>query len=307
MWRSYVICVLIGLLLVSTGGNVLLTRQMLAAQADTDRLRQRLASVAVTAPPTPAAVPAPTMAASTADRLLLQQIEDQVAVLRGLQPKSPVTLRFLDQPALQQYFVDRFNQDYLPSERESDQKLLATLGLVKPNDTVVQILLDVLQEQVIGVYNQDDKVMYMVTDRAQFGPEEKATFAHEYTHALQDQYFDLSRLAPKHPTNDDRALAIQALTEGDATLMQRLWAQEKMTQDEINQLGQGGADSKLFSAPLFLRVQLLFPYSDGFNLSGRSTRQVGTPASTTCFAIHPIRPSRSCIRTSTAVTRSLST
>ncbi len=266
MWRTYVICVLIGLLLVSTGGNVLLTRQLLTAQADADRLRQRLANVPTPGPaPTVPAVPAPTIAASVPDRLLLQQIEDQVAVLRGLQPKSPVPVRFLDQAALQQYLVDRFNQDYLPGERESDQKLLTILGLVKPNETVVQILLDVLQEQVIGAYNQDDKAMYMVTDRAQFGPEEKATFAHEYTHALQDQYFDLNRLAPKHPTNDDRSLAIQALTEGDSTLMQRLWAQEKMTQDEINQLGQGGADSKLFSAPLFLREQLLFPYSDGFN------------------------------------------
>jgi len=266
MWRTYVICVLIGLLLVSTGGNVLLTRQLLTAQADADRLRQRLANVPTPGPaPTVPAVPAPTIAASVPDRLLLQQIEDQVAVLRGLQPKSPVPVRFLDQAALQQYLVDRFNQDYLPSERESDQKLLTILGLVKPNETVVQILLDVLQEQVIGAYNQDDKAMYMVTDRAQFGPEEKATFAHEYTHALQDQYFDLNKLAPKHPTNDDRSLAIQALTEGDSTLMQRLWAQEKMTQDEINQLGQGGADSKLFSAPLFLREQLLFPYSDGFN------------------------------------------
>ena len=266
MWRTYVICVLIGLLLVSTGGNVLLTRQLLAAQTDADRLRQRLANVPTPAPaPTALAAPVPTIAASVPDRLLLQQIEDQVATLRGLPPKGQVLVRFLDQAALQQYFVDRFNQDYLPSERESDQKLLTTLGLIKPNETVVQILLDVLQEQVIGVYNQDDKVMYMVTDRAQFGPEEKVTFAHEYTHALQDQYFDLTRLAPKHPTNDDRSLAIQALTEGDATLMQRLWAQEKMTQDEINQLGQGGADSELFSAPLFLREQLLFPYSDGFN------------------------------------------
>jgi hypothetical protein len=262
----YVLCVLIGLLLVSTGGNVLLTRQLLAAQTDADRLRQRLANVPTPGPaPTVAAAPVPTIAASVPDRLLLQQIEDQVATLRGLPPKGQVQLRFLDQAALQKYFVDRFNQDYLPSERESDQKLLTTLGLVKPNDSVVQILLDVLQEQVIGVYNQDDKVMYMVTDRAQFGPEEKATFAHEYTHALQDQYFDLTRLAPKHPLNDDRSLAIQALTEGDATLMQRLWAQEKMTQEEINQLGQGGADSQLFSAPLFLREQLLFPYSDGFN------------------------------------------
>jgi hypothetical protein len=265
MWRSYVICVLIGLLLVSTGGNVLLTRQLLAAQADSDRLRQRLANLPTPIPPSAPAAPVPTVAASLPDRLLLQQIEDQVAVLRGLQPKGTVPLRFLDQAALQQYFVERFNQDYLPSERESDQKLLMTLGLVKPDESVVQILLDVLQEQVIGVYNQDDKVMYMVTDNGQFGPDEKATFAHEYTHALQDQYFDLTKLAPKHPTNDDRSLAIQALTEGDATLMQRLWAQEKMTQDEINQLGQGGTDSKLFSAPLFLREQLLFPYSDGFN------------------------------------------
>ncbi|MCA1645446.1 MAG: hypothetical protein LC797_08260 [Chloroflexi bacterium] len=268
MWRTYVICVLIGLLLVSTGGNVLLTRQLLAAQADADRLHQRLANgptPSAAAPPTAPAVPAPTLAASTADSALLQQIEDQVAVLRGLQPKSQVQLRFLDQASLQQYFVDRFNQDYLPIERETDQKLLTTLGLVKPKESVVQTLLDVLQEQVIGVYNQDDKVMYLVADNGQLGPEEKATFAHEYTHALQDQYFDLSTLAPKHPSNDDRALAIQALSEGDGTLMQRLWAQQDMTQDEINQLGQGGADSKLFSAPLFLREQLLFPYSDGFN------------------------------------------
>jgi hypothetical protein len=287
MWRNYVICVLIGLLLVSTGGSVLLTRQILSTQSDADRLRQRLAaaqsaqaslqqqldraSIAATpgARPTPGApaAPVPTVAAAGGpDTALLQHIEDDVSGLRGLQPRIQVPLRFLDQAALQRYFVDRFNQDYLPSERESDQKLLETLGLVNKNESVTQILLDVLQEQVIGVYNPDDKAMYLITsDNGQFGPEEKDTFAHEFTHALQDQYFDLTTLAPKHPDNDDRSLAIQALTEGDAVLMQRLWAQEKLTQDEINQLGQGGADSKLFSAPAFLRDQLLFPYSDGFN------------------------------------------
>ncbi len=287
MWRSYVICVLIGLLLVSTGGSVLLMRQVVSAQSDANRLRQRLAAaesaqaslqqqidrlgVAATpgARPTPgaAAVPVPTVAVlGGPDQALLQRIEDDVSGLRGLQPKAQVPLRFLDQPALQRYFVDRFNQDYLPSERESDQKLLETLGLVGKGESVTQLLLDVLQEQVIGVYNQDDKAMYLVaSDTGQFGPQEKATFAHEYTHALQDQYFDLPTLAPKHPENDDRSLAIQALTEGDATLMQRLWAQERLSQDEITQLGQGGADSKLLSAPLFLREQLLFPYSDGFN------------------------------------------
>jgi len=47
--------------------------------------------------------------------------------------------------------------------------------------------------------------------------------------------------------------------------MQRLWAQKALTADEINQLGQGSPTSKLLSAPLFMREQLLFPYTDGFN------------------------------------------
>ena len=280
MWRTYVICVLIGLLLVSTGSNIVLMRQLLTVQSDTDRLRSRLTAaesaqnslqqqvdqLKVATPgtrSTPAAVP--TLAVGGPDRILLQQIEDDVAGLRGLQPKRDVTLRFLDQQALQGFLVNRFNNDYLPSEREADQKLLTRLGLVGPNDDVPQTLLDILQEQVIGVYNQDDKVMYIVSDSNQFGPLEKDTFAHEFTHALQDQYYDLTKLAPKHPSNDDRALAILALTEGDAVLMQRLWAQEKMSQTEIDQLNQSGTESKLFSAPLFLRQQLLFPYVDGFN------------------------------------------
>jgi hypothetical protein len=299
MWRNYVICVLIGLLLVSTGGNVLLLRQTIQTQADTDRLRSRLtvtestqnslqqqidqlklaatpqagssstpagaASSQPAAPSVSTPIALPTVAVRAADRTLLQQIESDVIGLRGLQPKADVPLQFLDQAALQRYFVDRFNRDYLPSERESDQKLLSILGLIGPNESVAQTLLDILQEQVIGVYNADEKVMYIVADTGQFGPTEKDTFAHEFTHVLQDQHYDLSRLVPKHPTNDDQSLAVQALTEGDAVLMQRLWAQQRMSQDELNRLGQGGADSRLFSAPLFLREQLLFPYTDGFN------------------------------------------
>src|SRR5919199_2002854 len=267
MWRNYVICVLIGLLLVSSGSSVALLRQVMTTQSEVDRLRQqvRQAAAAPTAVATPVAAPVPTIQVSGADTALLRQIESDVAGLRGLQPRASVPLRFLDQQALERYFVDKFNQDYLPDERESDQKLLATLGVVNSSQTVVQVLLDVLEEQIIGIYDEDQKTMYLVADNGQFGPDEKGTFVHEYVHALQDQYFDLTTLAPKHPQNDDRSLAIQALAEGDGTLVQRLWSQKNLTPDELNQLGQGSAMSKLLSAPLFLREQLLFPYTDGFN------------------------------------------
>ncbi|MBV9596320.1 MAG: hypothetical protein JOZ87_05610 [Chloroflexi bacterium] len=303
MWRNYVICVLIGLLIATSLSSLTLLRQTQTTQSQTDQLRQRAVaaeatssslqqqagqangappagnaiatqpavtptpqgvSIANVAPrPTTAAAPEPTV--TSADSPILSQIESDVVNLRGLQPKDPVPIQFVDQTALNNLYRDRFNQDYTASERESDQKLLTTLGLIGPNDTVAQILLGVLQEQILGLYSQDDKTMYLLSDRGQFGPDEKDTFAEEYDHALQDQYYDLSALVPRNPDNDDRSLAAQALIQGDATLIERLWAQQNLSQAELSQLGQGGGTSKLLSAPLFLREQLLFPYGDGFN------------------------------------------
>lgn len=282
MWRNYVICVLVGLLLVSSGGSVVLLRQNAGLLQQLDQLKGAAAQPASTPLALAAATSVPTAEARTglsprAQAIAplptigvvgleaLQRIQKDVASLRGLQPKSTVPVRFLDQSTLNRLYLDRFNRDYLPSERESDQKLLTTLGMIGPNDSVVQLLLDIVQEQILGVYNSDDKVMYLLASDGQFGPGEKSTVVQEFDHALQDQYYDLTTLAPKHPENDDRSLAIQALTQGDATLLQRLWAQQNLTQDELSQLGQGGAASKLLSAPLFVREQLLFPYADGFN------------------------------------------
>jgi hypothetical protein len=324
MWRNYVICVLIGLLLVTSGTSVMLLRQNIASQADAARLRQFATSQLSTqtslqqqlnqaqttpvvqaaptsstsasasagaagsrrvAPPpaagstpapvavaqptlvpraTPVTAPVPTIGPNGPDPAVLRQIETEVSSLRGLQPKAEVPVQFLDQAALQRYYRNRFNQDYLPSERESDQKLLATLGIVGPNQDVAQILIGVLQEQILGIYNQDDKVMYLLANN-QFGPDEQDTFAQEYDHALQDQYYDLSTLVPKHPDNDDQSLAAQALTEGDATLLSRLWAQQNLSPDQLSQLGQSNPGASLAAAPLFLREQLLFPYSEGFS------------------------------------------
>jgi hypothetical protein len=304
MWRNYVICVLAGLLIATTLSSIVLLRQSLTTRADLSSFRQRAVAAEATrsslqqqvnqataapatpggntivtanATPTPAAlalaptaaptrqpIAVPTLTIRSSDSPILSQIEAQVVQLRGLQPKEPVRIQMLDQAELQRQYLARFNQDYLPSERESDQKLLSTIGLIGPNENVVQILLDVLQEQILGVYNQDDKTMYLAASKGQFGAAEKDTYAQEYDHALQDQYFDLSALAPKHPDNDDRALAIQAVTQGDATLIQRLWAQQNLSSEELSQLGQGGGASKLLSMPLYLREQLLFPYGDGF-------------------------------------------
>jgi hypothetical protein len=301
MWRSFAILAMIALLLVSVGSNVFLYQQAGSNKADADRYRARLQEERSalearinelsaenerlkTTPPaaqSSPAMPTPTVGSSPPssagpDRSLLDRIEDQVMRIRGLRRKTDVPLRVLDRDALRNYFVQTFERDYLPNERESDQKLLVTLGLVNSSENLVQILLDLLQEQVIGTYNEDEKVLYVVGQGAQFGPEEKVTFAHEFTHALQDQRYDLTRLAPKHPDNEDRSLAVHALIEGDAVLLQQLWAQENLTAEETDQLRRGGADSsKLEQAPSVVRTELLFPYVDGFQFVFQTYRQAG--------------------------------
>jgi hypothetical protein len=282
MWRSLVIVLLVGLLVGSTAANMVLLQQVTSSQSDAAQLRQRAraaedersalqakvdqltAAGATPGAPAPGA-PAPSTSSAGPDQALLQRIEQQVAQLRMLTAKTDVPLRFLDQDGLRRHLLQNFDRDYLPHERESDQKLLTIMGVLRPGDDVVQLLIDLLSEQVIGTYDEEEKAMYLVGEGSKFGPDEQTTFAHEYTHSLQDQYYDLRKLMPKHPDNEDQALAVQAIVEGDATLIQRLWAQQNLTPTELAQLGQGGGDSKLFQAPPFIREQLLFPYGDGFN------------------------------------------
>ena len=192
MWRNYVICVLIGLLLATSVSSLNLLRQTQTQQSELKVLRQRAdavvaissslqpqpteaapsnlstpqsVSVAPAATPRPTTIALPEPTVTSADSPILKQIEAQVATLRGLQARSEVPIKFLDQRALQSLYLNRYNQDYSPDERQSDQKLLTTLGLVGPNQSVEQILLDIVSEQIIGLYNDNDKTMYMLSNK----------------------------------------------------------------------------------------------------------------------------------------------
>jgi len=86
-----------------------------------------------------------------------------------------------------------------------------------------------VSEDILGFYNPSTKRMVLVrgddsaADRVVISGDvpshdygEKMTLAHELTHALQDQYFNLASL-DRITDNDDRELAMRAVVEGDAT------------------------------------------------------------------------------------------
>ncbi len=292
MWRTFTLVAAVAFLLVSVAGNAVLYTQAAAnareAATSAERLKtleqdraalesrvselnaenQRLRAAASTAA-NPAA-PLPNPSTATVDPSILTRIEEQISALRGLPRKQDVPLRFVTREQLRAYLLLSIDRDYLPEERESDQKLYVTLGLIRPDENLLKIMLDLYQEQVLGFYDDKEKAMYVVTDGGPFGPAEKSTFAHEFTHALQDQSFDFQALRPPHRHNNDRYAAATAIAEGDAMLSERQWMQAHLTQNEINQASAGGDSAALNQAPLVVRTQLLFPYISGLDFIRRA-------------------------------------
>ena len=66
----------------------------------------------------------------------------------------------------------------------------------------------------LAYYQPDDGHFYIIQRDQPFGPSDKIVVAHEYTHALQDQHFDLEDNRIKDPTQGDAALGQLARDRG---------------------------------------------------------------------------------------------
>jgi hypothetical protein len=217
-------------------------------------------------------------------------IEDIVVRIRGLKPSRDVELRFMNQAELHQYFTESFDRDYTPAERARDQKLLVLLGLLRPDQDLTAIMLNLLTEQVIGFYDEASKRMYLIGEVAEPTPASKVTFSHEFTHSLQDDSYNLKALDPPNSDDGDRSSAIQALVEGDATLVMLLYARNELSPEDRREYARSeasGDTSALDRAPLVLRTELLFPYTDGLRFVQTLYRQGGFAAVDAAFRSPP--------------------
>ena len=68
---------------------------------------------------------------------------------------------------------------------------LKALGLLPADASLADLYVDLLGSQVAGYYDPETTRWSSSRGRAAIGTAEKVTFAHEFTHALQDQSFGL--------------------------------------------------------------------------------------------------------------------
>jgi hypothetical protein len=115
---------------------------------------------------------------------------------------------------------------------------------------------------VLGFYDPDTDELVVRGD--DLGASTRQTIAHELTHALDDQWFDLGK--PEYDENDDEAgFGIAALAEGNARRIDKAYASEltpqerKQLQDEVGRVGGQPPDS----VPPILIALIQSPYELG--------------------------------------------
>ena len=200
----------------------------------------------------------------------MNEIEDQVVILRGLQPIRLVDRILLTQDELGQQVIDDFLADYTHEEAVNDALVLALFGLLEPEFDLWNFYVDLYREQVAGYYDDEVEQMTIICG-TEFGGSERITYAHEYTHSLQDQTYDLEDglgySDERCEVDSQRCAAIQALAEGDATLLQEQWMRTYATEEDWSDLLEFAASYEspmLESAPRFLHQDLRFPYTAGY-------------------------------------------
>jgi hypothetical protein len=112
-------------------------------------------------------------------------------------------------------------------------------------------------------------------------PYEEFTLAHELTHALQDQRFDLIRLDEvMNACRDDRGQAFLSLVEGDAVETQVRWARTNLSGTQLQQLQQEASSfpPPPASVPPFVQDLFNFPYTNGQRFVEALLARGGEPA-----------------------------
>jgi hypothetical protein len=244
---------------------------------------QKARPVAVS--PRPAALNPKTTAVREATAEVLQETSE----LRKLSILRPVRSGAQSRAEIEQMLVRNLNESASAEEMHDSELVLKKLGLAPANFELRPFIIKLLAEQVAGYYESKTQEFYLADWIDIDG--QKPVIAHELTHALQDQHFNLRRFEkwPKH--DSDAELAAHSLIEGDASflMMQYIVRNPARQLAFMKSMGATGADAteQIEKAPRVLRETLLFPYFQGMSWVAGVYKQGGWDAVSATYANLP--------------------
>ncbi len=188
----------------------------------------------------------------------------ETSEIRQLSILRPVESSTQSRAEIERTLIKNLDEDMTAAQAHASEVTLRKLGLAPAEFQYRALMIRLLTEQVAGYYDPKTQQFHLADWIDLDG--QKPIMAHELTHALQDQHFNLRRFDHWPKGDSDAELAAHALIEGDATLVMALYVANNPLRALafLKSLGATGLPSEeLDKAPRALRETLLFPYQDG--------------------------------------------
>ena len=212
--------------------------------------------------------PATTSAAARNAALIAatQEVLKETSDVRQLAILRPVQSSTQSRAEIERAVIKNLDEETSPADLHASEVMLKKLGLAPPDFQYRALMIRLLTEQVAGYYEPKTQQFHLADWIDIDG--QKPIMAHELTHALQDQHFNLRRFEHWPKGDSDAELAAHALIEGDATLAMAMYVASNPFRALafLKSMGAAGiATAELDKAPRALRETLLFPYQEGLN------------------------------------------
>jgi len=192
----------------------------------------------------------------------VQEVESQVEQVRELDFLQPVAVQPVSAEEIAGKLEGAFDDTY-PKELY-DRRTVAwqTIGVMPRDITIRDALLAFQTGQVVGFYNPVDGELVYRAD-GDLGLVERVTLAHELTHAIDDQHFDLARIdAIAARCREEAFQAALGAVEGSAQFFAvKVLFEFPPADADFGELGDGGGLPD--GVPPFISELLLWPYTAG--------------------------------------------
>jgi hypothetical protein len=192
-------------------------------------------------------------------------VEQAVEKIRQLKFVHPVIPRAVTHAKLAEGLHRSFEQSFPTALYRRRSLAWQTIGVIPQGTSIKQALSRFLSTQVIGYYDPTSGrlVFIGVTHPTPF---QRVTLAHELTHALDDQHYDLTRLNRlSAQCKDEQSSAATAVVEGNATYVMLQYAKDDLSpEDQVKfALETGSSGASTTGMPPFIVAEEEWPYTAG--------------------------------------------
>ena len=221
------------------------------------------------------------------------EVLEQMSQITGLSLTSPVKKSLRSREEIRAHIIQEMKEDKDAAERLAGAKSAVAFGLLPKGFDLDSFMIDLLTEQIAGLYDPKAHEFYV----ADWIPidDQRMVMAHELTHALEDQHFQIEAWAKAARPNDDGELARESVLEGSAMVAMVEYLLQGSGRslkdlpdiDPAMLIGDMGDTPTLKKAPAFLKDALIFPYLDGMTFSAAILKPSGWSGLAGIFAKPP--------------------